>query len=105
MPIDDSDMGCDCAVKCEISAPWKRQIAAVTIDDQRDAVTDNGQELVNLFAERGVDNVIIELTQREVLIMDGSSAPFLFLIQEAGLKKQSAARGYLKVLRPFSSLP
>ena len=59
MPIDDSDMGCDCAVKCEITAPWKRQIAAVTIDDQRDAVTDNGQELVNLFAERGVDNVII----------------------------------------------
>jgi nicotinamidase-related amidase len=59
MPIDDSDMGCDCAVKCEISAPWKRQIAAVTIDDERDAVTDNGQELVNLFAERSVDNVII----------------------------------------------
>jgi nicotinamidase-related amidase len=59
MPIDDSDMGCDCAVKCEISAPWKRQIAAVRIDDERDAVTDNGQELVNLFAERGVDNVII----------------------------------------------
>ena len=55
MPIDDSDMGCDCAVKCEISGPWKRQIAAITIDDERDAVTDNGQELVNLFAERGVD--------------------------------------------------
>ncbi|QDT75868.1 isochorismatase family protein [Lacipirellula limnantheis] len=59
MPIDDSDMGCDCAVKCEISAPWKRQIASIEIDDKRDAVTDNGQELVNLFAERGIDNVII----------------------------------------------
>lgn len=59
MPIDDSDMGCDCAVTCEISAPWKRQIAAIEIDDQRDAITDNGQELCNLFAERGVDNVII----------------------------------------------
>ena len=59
MPIDDSDMGCDCAEKCEINAPWKRQIAAIEIDDERDAVTDNGQELVNLFAERGVDSVII----------------------------------------------
>lgn len=59
LPIDDSDMGCDCAVKCEISAPWKRQIAAIEIDEQRDAITDNGQELCNLFAERGVDNVII----------------------------------------------
>ena len=34
--------------------------------------------------------------------MDGSSAPFLFLIQEAGLKKLSTPRRYLKVLRPIS---
>jgi nicotinamidase-related amidase len=59
MPIDDWDMGCDCATKCAINAPWTRQIAALTIDDQRDAITDNGQELVNLFAAHGVDNVMI----------------------------------------------
>lgn len=59
MPIDDSDMGCDCPDKCEIAGPWTRQIATIDIDETRDAITDNGQELVNLFAERGVDNVII----------------------------------------------
>jgi nicotinamidase-related amidase len=59
LPIDDSDMGCDCAEKCPIVPPWKRQIATIDIDDSRDAVTDNGQELVNLFAERGIENVII----------------------------------------------
>jgi nicotinamidase-related amidase len=59
MPIDDSDMGCDCEAKCEIVPPWKRQIAIIKIDDSHDAITDNGQELYNLFAQRGTDNVMI----------------------------------------------
>jgi nicotinamidase-related amidase len=59
MPIDDSDMGCDCKEKCEIVPPWKRQIATIEIDQERDAITDNGQELVNLFAEKKIDHVMI----------------------------------------------
>jgi acyl carrier protein len=31
LPIDDSDMGCDCKTKCEIRAPWTRQTAAIEI--------------------------------------------------------------------------
>jgi nicotinamidase-related amidase len=58
LPIDDSDMGCDCDEKCEIRTPWKRQIAAIEIADE-DAVTDNGQELFNLFSQRGIDHVLI----------------------------------------------
>jgi nicotinamidase-related amidase len=59
LPIDDSDMGCDCEPRCELKEPWTRQIATIQIDDQRDAITDNGQELYNLFAERGIDNATI----------------------------------------------
>ncbi len=59
MPIDDSDMGCDCAVKCTIREAWTRQIATVEIDPARDAVTDDGQETWNLLAQRGIDNVLI----------------------------------------------
>lgn len=58
LPIDDSDMGCDCKVKCEIRSPWTRQTAAIEIADA-DAMTDNGQETWNLLAERGIDNVIL----------------------------------------------
>ena len=58
LPIDDTDMGCDCATKCEIVPPWTRQISTIEIADQ-DAITDNGQETFNLLAERGIDNVII----------------------------------------------
>ena len=58
LPIDDSDMGCDCAVKCKIREAWTRQIATIEIMDG-DALTDNGQETWNLLAARGIDNVIL----------------------------------------------
>lgn len=58
LPIDDSDMGCDCKVKCEIRSPWTRQIVAIEIADA-DAITDNGQETWNLLAERKIENVIL----------------------------------------------
>ncbi len=58
MPIDDSDMGCDCNDKCTIREAWTRQIATIDIAPG-DAITDNGQETWNLLAERGIDNVIL----------------------------------------------
>ena len=58
MPIDDSDMGCDCAVKCAIRDAWKRQIATIEIAEA-DAITDNGQETYNLLQAHGVENVIL----------------------------------------------
>jgi nicotinamidase-related amidase len=58
LPIDDSDMGCDCQKKCEIGAPWSRQIATIEIAES-DAISDDGQEVWNLLASRGIDNVIL----------------------------------------------
>lgn len=58
LPIDDSDMGCDCEEKYEPHDPWTRQIAALDIAEE-DALTDNGQETWNLLEERGIDNVIL----------------------------------------------
>jgi nicotinamidase-related amidase len=58
LPIDDSDMGCDCKVKCEIRSPWTRQIATIEIAEN-DAITDDGQETWNLLSERKIENVIL----------------------------------------------
>lgn len=46
----------------------------------------------------GVDNAIIELDAPEVPIMDGSSNPFVFLVECAGVAKQSTPRTLLKVM-------
>ena len=69
----------------------------------RDAVrVDTVEHLLAAFMSLGVDNAVVELNSPEVPIMDGSAAPFIYLIQEAGIKSLQAPRQYLKVLRPIS---
>jgi UDP-3-O-[3-hydroxymyristoyl] N-acetylglucosamine deacetylase len=69
----------------------------------RDAVrVDTVEHLLSALVSLGIDNVIIELNSAEVPIMDGSAAPFVYLIQEAGVKRLPITRRYLKVLRPIA---
>jgi UDP-3-O-[3-hydroxymyristoyl] N-acetylglucosamine deacetylase len=69
----------------------------------RDAVrVDTVEHLMAAFVSLGVDNAVVELNSPEVPIMDGSAAPFVYLIQEAGIKQLPTPRRYLKVLRPIS---
>jgi UDP-3-O-[3-hydroxymyristoyl] N-acetylglucosamine deacetylase len=60
------------------------------------------EHLLAALVSLGIDNVLIELNSPEVPIMDGSAAPFVYLIQEAGIKVQHSPRQYLKILRPIS---
>ena len=60
------------------------------------------EHLLAALVSMSIDNVVIELSSPEVPIMDGSSAPFIYLIQEAGVKVQASPRKYLKVTRPIT---
>src|SRR5689334_793823 len=60
------------------------------------------EHLLAALVSVGVDNVIIELNSPEVPIMDGSAAPFIYLIQEAGVKRLATARKFLKIVRPIA---
>src|SRR5688572_14403594 len=69
----------------------------------RDTVrVDTVEHLLAAFVSLGVDNAVVELNSPEVPIMDGSAAPFIYLIQEAGIRALNAPRKYLKVLRPIA---
>src|SRR5882672_10992013 len=69
----------------------------------RDAVNVGTVEhLLAALVSLGVDNVIVELNSPEVPIMDGSAAPFVYLIQEAGVKRLTTPRTYLKIIRPIA---
>lgn len=57
LPIDDSDGGCDCDPQCPQRSPWKRQIAAIDIQEG-DAITDSA-EAYYLMKQRGIENVIV----------------------------------------------
>ncbi len=58
------------------------------------------EHLMAALAGAGIDNAIVELDGPEVPIMDGSAAPFVFLIECAGIAEQGAARRAIKVLKP-----
>src|SRR4029077_4467558 len=47
----------------------------------------------------GVDNVYVDIDAIEVPILDGSSQPFIEMLQEAGIRRLRRRRRYLKVLR------
>ena len=60
------------------------------------------EHLLAAFHALGVDNVIVELDGAEVPIMDGSAAPFIYLIHEAGIKTLAKVRSALKLTSPIS---
>jgi UDP-3-O-[3-hydroxymyristoyl] N-acetylglucosamine deacetylase len=89
----------------EIPANW-----ANTIESPLCTVLSNGEgntvgtieHLMAALAGAAIDNAVIELDGREVPIMDGSAAPFLFLIECAGIVEQDAARRAIKILKEVS---
>lgn len=48
----------------------------------------------------GLDNLLIELDGPELPVMDGSAAPFVFLLEAAGVVRQAGPRCYLRVAKP-----
>jgi UDP-3-O-[3-hydroxymyristoyl] N-acetylglucosamine deacetylase len=92
----------DLGVDIPASVDHVANIHYATVLGRCGATVETVEHLLAALVTAGVDNVVIELSQREVPIMDGSSAPFLYLIQEAGVKRLSSPRAYLKVLRPVS---
>ncbi|MCH8918496.1 MAG: UDP-3-O-acyl-N-acetylglucosamine deacetylase [Alphaproteobacteria bacterium] len=58
------------------------------------------EHLMAAFAGLGIDNVLVEINGREIPIMDGSAAPFVFLIECAGILEQDRPRRAVKILKP-----
>lgn len=62
-----------------------------------DAKVSTIEHLLAALVGMGVDNVLIELNAPEVPIMDGSSQPFIELIEEAGVTEQDAAKAWYSI--------
>lgn len=55
------------------------------------------EHLMSALAGLGIDNIYVDLTAAEVPIMDGSSGPFVFLLQQAGIIEQAAAKKFIRI--------
>ena len=60
------------------------------------------EHLLSAIAGLGVDNCTIAVDGPEVPIMDGSSSPFVFLIQSAGLEEQDELKRFIKVRKEIT---
>jgi UDP-3-O-[3-hydroxymyristoyl] N-acetylglucosamine deacetylase len=59
------------------------------------------EHLLSAFAGLGIDNAYVDLSAAEVPIMDGSAAPFVFLLQSAGIEEQNRPRRFISIKRPI----
>lgn len=55
------------------------------------------EHLMSALAGLGVDNIVVEVTASEIPIMDGSSGPFIFLLQSAGIVEQNAPKKFIRI--------
>lgn len=55
------------------------------------------EHLMSALAGLGIDNIHVDIDAAELPIMDGSAAPFVFLLQSAGIEEQNAAKKFLRV--------
>lgn len=72
---------------------------ATTLTDGRVSVS-TVEHLMAAFAGLGVDNAFVDVSAPELPIMDGSAAPFVFLLQSAGIEEQNALKKFVRIVKP-----
>jgi UDP-3-O-[3-hydroxymyristoyl] N-acetylglucosamine deacetylase len=73
---------------------------ATVLGDATGPLCSTAEHVLAALAGLGVDNAVIEIDGPEVPIMDGSAAPFVAAIDQAGLVTLAAARRYIQILKP-----
>jgi UDP-3-O-[3-hydroxymyristoyl] N-acetylglucosamine deacetylase len=70
-----------------------------TLQNESNATVSTVEHLLAAFYITGIDNALVEISNSEVPIMDGSSKEFVETINKIGLKKLNAKRKYLKITK------
>lgn len=95
----------DAAGGSEIQALWRNAVETplcTTLVDGNGTQVATIEHLMSALSACGIDNAVIELNGPEVPIMDGSAAPFVFLIECAGVELQASPRRALRILSEVS---
>jgi len=92
--------GCqDREVRAEVRAVTATEFATV-LGDTEGPLCSTAEHVLAALSGLGVDNAMIEIDGPEVPIMDGSAAPFVAAIEQAGIVTLPARRRYIRILKP-----
>ncbi|HEY7992201.1 MAG TPA: UDP-3-O-acyl-N-acetylglucosamine deacetylase [Stellaceae bacterium] len=86
-----------------LHARWsdvRESALCTTIDDGDGLLVATVEHVMAALAGLEIDNCVIELDGPEVPVMDGSAAPFVFLLECAGTLELDAPRRAIEVLKP-----
>jgi UDP-3-O-[3-hydroxymyristoyl] N-acetylglucosamine deacetylase len=94
--------------RVDLDPPADIRASALAVTDTRLCSTVEGggskvatvEHLMSALAGLGIDNLYIDLAGPEVPIMDGSAAPFVFLLQSAGVTEQPAPKRFFRIRKP-----
>jgi UDP-3-O-[3-hydroxymyristoyl] N-acetylglucosamine deacetylase len=73
---------------------------ATVLGDENGPLVSTTEHILAALHGLGVDNAVVEVDGPEIPIMDGSAAPFVTAIEQAGIAALSEARRYIQVLKP-----
>lgn len=74
-----------------------KMASTLTVDGAKVATVEH---LLSACAGLGIDNLYIDVSAEEIPIMDGSASSFVYLLQQAGLQEQAAAKKFIRILKP-----
>ncbi len=89
----------------DIEASWRNARETplcTTLAGAGDVRVGTVEHLMSAFAGCAIDNLLVELNGGEVPAMDGSAAPFIYLMRCAGIVEQPAPRRAIKILKKVS---
>lgn len=95
----NADGSLDREVCADVRAVTATEFATV-LGDASGPLCSTAEHLLAALRGLGVDNVLVEIDGPEVPIMDGSAAPFVGAIDQAGLTARALPRRYIEVLKP-----
>jgi UDP-3-O-[3-hydroxymyristoyl] N-acetylglucosamine deacetylase len=86
-------------IRADVRAVTATEFATV-LGDASGPLCSTAEHLMAALRGLGVDNVVVEIDGPEVPIMDGSAAPFVDAIDQAGLTARALPRRYIEVIKP-----
>ena len=96
-----TDLGLDIPARYDLVTDT-RLCTRIAHPDQPEACVGTVEHVMAALAACGIDNAVVAVDGPEIPVLDGSSAPFLFLIDCAGRLPQAASREVIEVLRTVS---
>lgn len=83
-------------IKAEPELVRDTRMCTCLINDENVRVS-TVEHLLAAIAGMGIDNLIVEVDSHEIPIMDGSSHPFIYLLQSAGVQEQMLPKKFVRV--------